>query len=97
MIGGVIIYTQSMGNVSLLQCAEVLYDECGNRTSIGCNELCVRVKNEADMPNVGDLIWWQSGKVYWTPEDKRFEDKALEKIGYSFRPAANFLEENRAA
>lgn len=31
-------------------------------------------------PNVGDSVWWQSGKVYWTPAGSRMRDVPLEKI-----------------
>jgi hypothetical protein len=34
---------------------------------------------------LGDTIWWQGGKVYWTPEGSDREDAPLPKLGYSYR------------
>lgn len=31
----------------------------------------------------GDTIWWQSGKILWTPAAKVI-DLELEKVGYSY-------------
>lgn len=33
--------------------------------------------------DVGDSLWWQSGKCYWTPRDRSRQDVPLPKIGYS--------------
>lgn len=47
------------------------------------DESTVHIAMTADVPAVGDDVWWQSDKVYWTPTDRRFVDKPLCKIGYS--------------
>lgn len=36
-----------------------------------------------EQPQVGDSLWWQGGKCYWTPADRSRVDVALRKIGFS--------------
>lgn len=50
------------------------------------DELAVHVEPSDELPAVGDEIWWQDHTVFWTPADKRFRDRPLRKIGYSFDP-----------
>lgn len=46
------------------------------------DECAVYVKPGADgLPNLGDEIWWQSGKVYFN-KDK----SSAQKLGFSFDP-----------
>jgi hypothetical protein len=82
MIGGVVIFVSVRGERTCLWCAERLYDGFGNRAGIG-DECGVYVDLDGEIPSVGDDVWWQCGKVYWTPEDERFHDRPLRKIGYS--------------
>lgn len=38
-----------------------------------------------DLPlDIGDQIWWQDRKAFWTPKDGSREDVAIERIGYSY-------------
>lgn len=39
-----------------------------------------------EMPQVGDDMWWQGQTALWTPKDRRFIDRHLEKVAYSFDP-----------
>lgn len=34
----------------------------------------------------GDSVWWQGGKVFWTPKDRSVIDVPLEKVAFSFDP-----------
>jgi len=55
MVGGWIIQiAQIKPGVTELWCV----DRRGDETA-------VKVKTQADMPSVGDEVWWQSGKVYF--------------------------------
>ena len=65
----------------------------GTRISIwtmdrGGNEcqISVLVPKGAECPAIGDQIWWQGRKAFWTSADSRFEDRELERIGYSHPP-----------
>jgi hypothetical protein len=35
---------------------------------------------------VGDDLWWQGSKAYWTPLDRHVTDHTFEKVGNSFDP-----------
>ena len=41
----------------------------------------VHVNSEDSLPELGSMIWWQSGKVYFN-NDK----SSLPKVGYSYDP-----------
>jgi hypothetical protein len=45
---------------------------------------------EARSISEGDTLWWQGGKVFWTPKSRAFADKPLRRIGCSgvARPVA---------
>jgi hypothetical protein len=62
----------------------------GERTRLWCmdagDELAIYVKTEPEMPAPGDIVWWQDRVALWTPADRRFTDRKLERIGYSFDP-----------
>ncbi len=77
MIGGKVIEVRSEGDKTRLWCID----------SGGQDELAVYVKTTAELPACGDDIWWQGREVMWTPADRRFTDKHLERIGYSFDPS----------
>ena len=49
------------------------------------DECCVYVE-PACPAQVGDQIWWQGRKVYWTPKDRLREDVPFARYGYSFDP-----------
>lgn len=71
MVGGWIIEITPQGEGrSRIWCVDRTGDECA-----------VIVRNAPVMPNIGDEVWWQAGKVYFD-NDKR----ELEKIAYSFDP-----------
>lgn len=54
---------------------------------------CIYVKNErydgehlvSDAMCLGDTVWWQQDAALWTSPSLDFEDKRLEKIGWSFK------------
>ena len=33
--------------------------------------------------SIGDQVWWQSGRVFWTDSEEVFVDCPFKKIGYS--------------
>lgn len=72
MVGGKLIeVAEIQPGVTRLWCVGRDMDECA-----------VNVETEAEMPAVGDEVWWQAGKVYWD-NDRR----ELRKIGNSYTPA----------
>lgn len=83
MVGGTVIgVARGAEGVSLLNVKDSHYaDTCA-----------VRCKDDGKINgkiNVGDSVWWQCGKVYWTPKGatgKRCHvdyDVEMEKVGYS--------------
>jgi hypothetical protein len=93
MVGGTVIGVSRRGDVTLLNVKDNTYtDECAVR--------CVERRDDTGedvrvMP--GDQVWWQCGKVYWTPKRGkppvcRYRDHPgvtegsdipLPKVGYS--------------
>ena len=70
----IILSVASRGSKVLLWGVErhAPHDECG-----------VYIASDGEIPAVGDDVWWQAGKVYWTPANRLFRDRPLRKIGYS--------------
>lgn len=93
MVGGVVIGVVARGDEALLTVADARHanDECAVRCGL-------RRADDGRPVSVqpGDQVWWQCGKVYWTPTgslcrytdaDDAFTGKVadipLPKIGYS--------------
>lgn len=74
MVGGKIIEVRPEGEKTRIWCIDK-HDECA-----------IYIESVADGPQPGDQIWWQGRAAMWTPADKRFVDKELRRIGYSFDP-----------
>lgn len=78
MIGGNVIGIATTGEESLV-----------NLRGTGCERndtIAVRFKHAGNAVNLGDAIWWQSGKCYWTPgSGPRCGEKdiSLDKVGFS--------------
>lgn len=53
------------------------------------DELQISVTLADERPMIGDSIWWQGQKAYWTPGDRRFADRRLDRLGYSHSPKPN--------
>ncbi len=47
----------------------------------GMDETCVHVETEAEMPALGENVWWQGGQVMWDQDRRK-----LRKVGYSHQP-----------
>lgn len=87
MVGGVVIGVSRTRHETLLNVRD------NNRHGDECAVRCREVRNDTNEPvqiAVGDQVWWQCGKVYWTPMPRRpchpvhkTEDIPLDKIGYS--------------
>ncbi len=81
MVGGTVIGVSRRGGELLLNVKDHHYgDECAVR----CED---RRADTGDAVRVmpGDQVWWQCGKVYWTPNhaDITEGDIPLRKVGYS--------------
>lgn len=51
------------------------------------HDLCAVYCDPQGLPlEVGDSLWWQAGKCYWTPRSRARRDVAIPKIGYSGVP-----------
>lgn len=85
MVGGIVITTIEGHNRVYINCK-----------GTGCEkrETCaIYVRKNVDAMSVrpGDWLWWQSGKAFWTPADKRFKERELEKVSYSgIKPPAYY-------
>lgn len=88
MIGGEVIEvrpTTVMVGESPCKLVDVIRIWCVERQS--GSECVVYAKRYADCKvKPGDSVWWQSGKVMWTPADRSVIDVPLEKVGYTHRP-----------
>lgn len=94
MIGGEVIEVRPMTVVagdSPGKPVDVIRIWCVERQS--GSECAVYAKRYSDCKvEPGDSVWWQSGKVMWTPKDRSVIDVPLEKVGYSFDPRNNCKE-----
>jgi hypothetical protein len=59
------------------------------------DELAIWIEPVDDYPQFGDDVWWQDKTAYWTPADRRFEDRKLVKVAYSFDPLSLSSEPRR--
>lgn len=90
MIGGDVINT--------VWCGRRIWILCKERNSTSECAIYVRNTSAARVVSVGDIVWWQAGKAYWTPKEFRLSaeegmklghkagrhyDIVLEKLGYS--------------
>ena len=75
MIGGSIIEVLPQGDKARVWCVDRNGDEAA-----------IYIKITPEMPVAGDQIWWQQRTALWTPKDRRFVDRHLERVGYSFDP-----------
>lgn len=82
MVGGKIIDIRHLGDKVRLWCVST-YDASGDAKTGIFDECGVYIDVNGEIPSLGDDVWWQSGSVYWTPSDRRFQDHLLRKIGYS--------------
>lgn len=83
MVGGIVIETADVPGKSFL------WVNCMERTHIGkrsnpdtCSVL-VEKNIDSDQIQIGDKVWWQSGTVYWTPQDCSRVEVKIPKIGGS--------------
>lgn len=75
MVGGTVIEVQKRPDKYRVWCMDRNGDECA-----------VYVEPTPFIKE-GDKIWWQSGKVYWTPQGSEVGDvMVFKKIGFSFDP-----------
>lgn len=74
MVGGRIIEVRPEGSKTRLWCIDK-NDECA-----------IYVETTPELPQPGDQLWWQGRAAFWTPADKRFVEKKLSRVGFSFDP-----------
>lgn len=79
MVGGKVIGVVRGPENTLLH-----VEDKGDRLSVRC------VERDDEKVRLGDSVWWQAGKVYWTPsrfrrtaEADQWRDVPLAKVGYS--------------
>lgn len=60
---------------------------------LGSQRCCIRAREREDPVRIGDSIWWQGRRAYWTPQpfDGR-ADVVLERVGYSYTPGGDHGE-----
>jgi hypothetical protein len=44
----------------------------------------IYVRLTKDVIKPGDIVWWQGEWALWTPKTGEFEDRKIQRIGYSF-------------
>lgn len=74
MVGGKIIELRTVSSAKVWVNTQDRSDRCA-----------IYVNPHGHKLNVGDSIWWQAGKAYWTPKPNRggMADVPLTKLGYS--------------
>lgn len=92
MVGGKVIGVARGAGGTLLHVQGTKGSEKNDTCSVRCVER--RCDNgETISVQIGDQVWWQCGRVYWTPAEVRSSgdtrgcgvrwDIALPKVGYS--------------
>lgn len=74
MVGGKIIEVRREGERTRIWCVD------------GSDECAIYIETPSEMPALGDMLWWQGRTAFWTPADKRFVERELTRIGFSFDP-----------
>lgn len=74
MVGGVVINIVRQSESTWIQCMDRTYSD---------QTCAIRVRDAKEM-KIGDALWWQGNRAYWTPKpDNGQEDIVLERVGYS--------------
>ena len=80
----------SVGGTVIEVVEQIAPEDGRKRVRLWCvdrdDEVAVWTRPAEDLPAVGDRIWWQGGRIFWTPVDKRFVDRPIPKLGFSFDP-----------
>lgn len=77
MVGGKVIGISRKDGEALLTVEDVITERTADNCAVRC------IERQAGEIGIGDSVWWQSGKVYWTPKSRTETDVPLEKVGYS--------------
>lgn len=87
MVGGVVV------GVAINKEEKTAHVSCVERCYPNDEPTSVRIRGKFyDVVRPGDSLWWQCGKVYWTPQENRGKknlrchvdyDIEMEKLGYS--------------
>ena len=80
MIGGIVVHRRFRKGLIALKCVEYRW-RFDKREPTG-SKAFVYIDCYGDIPSVGDEIWWQSDTVYWTPADRRFIDRPLNRMSH---------------
>jgi hypothetical protein len=74
MVGGEVINIVRQSQSTWIQCMDRTYSD---------QTCAIRVRDAKEM-KIGDALWWQGNRAYWTPKpDNGQEDIVLERVGYS--------------
>jgi len=79
MVGGTVIGASLKNGEYLLNVKDNKYEQtcavrCEAKRADNGHQVAVMI---------GDQVWWQCGKVYWSPSGVAQRDIPLKKIGYS--------------
>ena len=85
MVGGVVI--------EIILLADRVWIDCRDRAHT-CSTCAIYVERNADSEaiRVGDSVWWQGTFAFWTPTSHEFEDRKIERIGFSGVERPNIQE-----
>ncbi len=71
----------------------VLADKVWVNTSDHGDECAIYVERTPESRTIGegDSVWWQGERAFWTPRNRAFRDRPLQRIGCSgvSRPTAS--------
>lgn len=77
MVGGKISKITNLPSKLILQCVDNIRPHETTSVTIERSEL-------SDKITIGDQLWWQNKKVFWSSQDKKYQDHPFNKIGYSY-------------
>ena len=88
MVGGVVVGIVRSDD-TLLHVGGTRYkSESGHVVDNRDDRICVRVDEGNEEIRLGDRVWWQGRRIYWTPVG-RADDRVeviLGRMSYSFTP-----------
>lgn len=88
MVGGVVVGYRTLNPryepaASLVE-LDVQDTEHGDRCKVRVLRSFPAYRHSEDFITIGDDVWWQGRELFWTPADRRFEDHAFPRVGYSY-------------
>ena len=73
MVGGIVIEVVEQAERVFIDCRDTKYRDT-------CSIFVERDKN-SERVEIGDMVWWQGHKAFWTPQANRLSEEESDKRG----------------